>query len=309
MVDSTAISVSSGATISGTSDTDTVLISEAMASKNNLKVGSTFTAYDTTLTVAGIFKTSNRGAENTVVLSLAALQRLSNQTGVVTSAVATVDSLDNLSSATSAISSKLGSSADVTSAQTEADATVKPLNSVKTVTTFSLIGALVAGAVIILLVMVMIVRERKREIGVAKAIGGSNLRIATEFMVESVTLAILGAIIGLIIGVVGGQPVTKQLVTSSTSTTSTTQNAGPGMGGMSTSTTNMPPSGGPGAGGFGQGLRRNTAVRSFSDIKTEIGPGILMQGFGAALLIAVVGSGLAAIMISKVRPSTVMRTE
>jgi putative ABC transport system permease protein len=142
--------------------------------------------------------------------------------------------------------------------------------------------------------MIMVVRERKREIGVVKAIGGSNLRIIGEFMVESLTLAILGAVVGLIIGVVGGQPVTKMLVNNSTSsTTATTQ--GPGARGA--------------GGSFSGGLRRNAAVQGLSNIKAQIGWGILLDGFGAAVLISVIGSALAAGMISKVRPSTVMRAE
>lgn len=306
-VNGTTISLKSGTTIDGASDTNNVLISNTMASKNNLSVGSTFSAYNATLTVAGIFNTSTQGAEDTVVLSLPALQRLSGQSGTVTSATITVDSLDNLSSVTSAVKSNLGSNADVTSAQDEANNAVAPLNSVKTVSTFSLIGAMVAGAVIILLTMIMVVRERKKEIGVVKAIGGSNLRIVSEFMVESLTLAVLGAVVGLIIGVVGGQPVTKILVNNSTSSSTTVQTAQRpgGFGGPA------PDGGGTrrAFGSFGAGVRRNGAVRGIGNIKTEIGPSILLEGFGAAVLIAVVGSALAAGMISKVRPSTIMRAE
>lgn len=311
-VDGTAVTMNSGKNISGSADTNDALISSSMASKNNLSVGSTFTAYNTTLTVAGIFTTgssNNRGAENTVILALSTLQRLSGQNGVVTSAVATVDSLDNLSTTASAVSNTLGSSADVTSAQQEADNTVKPLNSVKTVSTFSLIGAVVAGAIIILLVIIMIVRERKREIGVVKAIGGSNLRIVAEFMIESLTLAILGAVVGLLIGVIGGQPVTKALVDSSTSSstdTATQRFGGPGLGGPGGMNSGGQRNFG---GGFGGGLRPNAAVQGLSDIKTQIGPEILLEGFGAAVLIAVIGSALAASLIAKVRPSTVMRAE
>lgn len=307
-IDGTSISVSKGKTISGSSDTNNALISSKMASKNNLSVGSTFTAYNATLTVAGIFNTSNQGSENTVVLSLTAMQRLSGQSGVVTSAVATVDSLDNLSTATSAVKTALGSSADVTSAQEEADNTIAPLNSVKSVATFSLVGAVVAGAVIILLTMVMIVRERKKEIGVVKAVGGSNLRIMAEFMAESLTLACLGAIVGLLIGVVGGQPVTKMLVNNSSSSSSTTATA-QGPGGGTVTITRGGGAGGPGAGGFAGGFRRNTAVQGLSNIKAQIGWGILLDGFGAAVLIAVLGSALSAGLIAKVRPSIVMRAD
>jgi putative ABC transport system permease protein len=311
---STALTIKSGATISDTSDANDALVSSAMATKNNLSIGSTFTAYNATLTVVGIFdtgSTTNRAADGTVIVSLSALQRLSGQSNVVTSAIATVDSLDNLASVTSAVSSKLDTSADVTSAQEQADSAVKPLNSVKTVSTFSLIGATVAGAIIILLTMIMIVRERKREIGVIKAIGGSNIRIMSEFMVESITLALAGAIVGLLIGFIGGQPVTKALVDNSTSTSSATTQGGPGLGGPGGTTTG---SGTTGiqttrrAGGFG-GFQNNQAIQGISDVKAQVGFGILGYGLLAAMLIAIVGSGLAAIMISKVRPSTIMRSE
>jgi putative ABC transport system permease protein len=308
---SSTTSLTSPITI-GTADANTALISETMASKNNLKVGDTFTAYDTALTVGGIFSTSTQGAQDTVVVSLPTMQRLSGQTSVVTNATATVDSLDNLSGTTAAIKSALGSSnADVTSAQDQADQAVEPLNSVKKVATFSLVGAITAGAVIILLTMIMVVRERKKEIGVVKAIGGSNLRIVSEFMVESLTLAVLGAVIGLLIGVVGGQPVTKQLVSSSTQNTASHQGPENRSFGLRDRAGGMSGSGDRPilAGGLRGGFRRNSAVQGLTNINAQIGWSILLEGFGAAVLIAVIGSALAAGMISKVRPSTVMRAE
>jgi len=306
-INGTTISLTSGSMIDGNGSSNDALISSQMASKNNLKVGSTFTAYNATITVSGIFSSSDQSTQGTVILPLATLGNLSGQAGSVTSAVATVNSLNNLTSATNAIKSSLGSSADVVSAEQQADDTVAPLNSVKTVATYSLIGAVAAGAVIILLVMIMVVRERKKEIGVVKAIGGSNLRIMGEFMVESLTLAILGAVIGLFIGVVGGQPVTKALVSNTTTSTSSQIQA---PGGAVVSIHRV---GGGGGGGFtsrfGNGFRRNGAVQSFDNIQTQIGWGTLLDGFGAAILIAIVGSALSAGLIAKVRPSTVMRAE
>ncbi|HSX43266.1 MAG TPA: FtsX-like permease family protein [Candidatus Saccharimonadales bacterium] len=302
-----AITLKSGKDFSGSADTNNALISSAMATKNNLKVGDTFTAYNAVLTVAGIFTDAgnNQRVNNTVILSLAALQRLSGQSGIVTNATVMVDSLDNLSSVTSAVKHTLGSGADVTSAQEQADNTIAPLNSVHTIATFSLIGAVVAGAIIILLVMVMIVRERKREIGVVKAIGGSNARIISEFMVESLTLTVLGAVIGLLIGIVGGQPVTKMLVSNSTSSSGNASLQGPG-GQVVSISGGKAPVGAPG-GGL-RSLRSNAASQSLNNIKTQVGPGILLDGFGAAVVIAVLGSALAAGMISRVRPSNIMRT-
>lgn len=296
-----SVNITSGKSINGSQDTNDTLISSSMASKNNLKTGSTFTAYGQTLTVAGIFKSDSQRDSDSVILTLPAEQRLSGQSGVITSAVANVDSLDNLTSVTNATKSALGSSADVVSSEEQADNTVKPLNSVKTISFFSLIGAAVAAATIILLTMVMVVRERKKEIGVAKAIGGTNSKIISEFMVEALTLTITAAVIGLIIGVFAGQPVTSALVDSSTNSTATQSRN------SRTAQENRGGPNGPG-GGLGRGLRDNRAVQGLNNIKAEIGWTILLDGFGAAVLIAAVGSTLAASMISKVRPAEILRS-
>jgi len=300
------LTLKSGKTISGTTDASVALVGTTLATKNSLIVGSTFTVYGETMTVAGIFDSGTTFGNNAVILSLPTLQRLSSQAGDLTSATVTVDSISNMDTVTSKVKSSLGDKADVTSSKDTAANAIAPLDSVKTVATFSLIGAVVAGAVIILLVMVMVVRERKREIGVVKAIGGSNIRIIGEFMVEALTLTVLGAVIGLLIGVVGGQPVTKMLVTNSTNSSTTSQEV-QGPGGRTFGAASR--AGGGFGGRLGGGIRRNAALQGINNIKTQIGWGILLDGFGAAVLIAVLGSALAAGMISKVRPSIVMRAD
>lgn len=284
-----SISVTSGSAIDGSKDTNNVLVSTALAQKNSLKVGSTFKAYDQTLTVAGIFESGTQGGNNTIVMSLSALQRLSDQEGAISSAIATVDSLDNLASTTAATKNTLGDDADVQSSQEQADNTVKPLQSIQSVSLYSLIGAVGAGAVIILLTMIMIVRERRREIGVIKAIGASNVKVMSQFMVEAITLTVLGAVIGILLGVVAGNPITKMLVDNSTS-------SGP----------TMRMGGGPGGavrGAFG-GFQN-----SVSNITASIGWDIILYGLAAAVIIAVIGSTIASFFIAKVRPAEVMRVE
>ncbi len=294
-VSGNAITISSGATIDGTKDTDNALISSAMASKNSLKVGSKFTAYGKSLTVAGIFTAagSNQGASNAVVLALPTVQRLSGQAGDVTSATAYVDSVSNMNAAQSAISSKLGSSADVTNSQTQAQNTIQPLQNIETVAYYSLFGSLVAGSVIIFLTMLMIVRERRREIGVLKAIGASNIKITTQFVSEALTLTVGGAVIGVLGGLWLSNPVLKLLVTSN-------------------STTTAAPGGGFGGGGGGRGFFRAVGGGARAGINTlhaVVGYDVLLYGLAAALLIAIIGSALPAFAIAKIRPAEVMRGE
>ncbi|NCC20614.1 ABC transporter permease, partial [Candidatus Saccharibacteria bacterium] len=157
-----SVTWTSGQAFDATADDNEAAIGKALAEKNSLSVGDSFTAYGQELTVVGIYDTGTEFANNGVFVSLSTLQRLSDQADSITSATATVDSIDNLSTVTTAITDTLGSdTVDVTNSQETVDSTVAPLESVRTIALYSLIGAVVAGSVIILLTMIMIVRERR----------------------------------------------------------------------------------------------------------------------------------------------------
>lgn len=278
----------SGSVFDASKDENVAVLGTSIATKNNLKVGSTFTAYGTTIKVVGIYDAGNTFANNGVFTSLAALQRLSSQTGSITSATAIVDSLDNLATTTTAVKTVLGTKADVTNSQDVADTAVKPLESVKTISAFSLIGAVVAGSIIILMTMMMIVRERRREIGVMKAIGSSNVGIMQQFVVEALTLTALALVVGLGIGVAAATPLTNSLVSTSSSSSQTSQR-GPG---------------GPGMRGFGA-----ASSQTIKNISASVGVSTLALGAIAALAIAIVGSAVPAFAISKIKPAEAMRNE
>ncbi len=280
-------SLKSGSVFNSNSTDNVALVGTSLASKNNLKVGSTFTAYSTTITVVGIFDAGNTFSNNQVIMPLATEQKISGQNGDITSATLTVDSITNVNSVTTAAQKALGSAADVTNAATQAQTVIAPLQNIQSISLYSLIGAVIAGAVIILLTMIMIVRERRREIGVLKAIGASNIKVMGQFMTEAITLTLLGAVIGIGLGVAAGNPITKLLVNNSSSSITT----GGGAGGFRR------------AGGFG-GIRN-----SFSTIHAAVGWSIILYGLAAAIIIALVGSGIASFFIAKVRPAEVMRVE
>jgi putative ABC transport system permease protein len=305
----TIVKFTSGQALDPSKDEDKAVVGTALATKNNLKVGSTFTAYTKTITVAGIYDAGSTFANGGVIMSLPALQRLSSQAGDVTSATATINSIDNIDTATTAIKSALGSTADVVNSQETAKQAIAPLESVKTISLYSLIGALIAGALIILLTMVMIVRERRREIGVMKAIGASNASTMFQFMAEAVTLTALGLIVGLIIGVAAANPITKVLVNNSSSST-TAQVTQPGQ---ASGRAGFAGGGAGRQGGFGgQRSLRNLGTSSLTnirDVKASIGLSVLGYGIAAALAIAIIGSAIPAYFISKIRPAEVMRAD
>lgn len=292
----TSSQLTSGAMIDGNSSSMVALVGKTLATKNNLSVGSTFTAYGQTITVKGIFSSGNTFQDSGIIMPLNTIQTLTSQPGAVSSVTATADSSDNVANVVSALKSSLGSAADITSQQEQAANSLAPLQGIASLALSGVVGAAIAGAVIILLSMIMVVRERRREIGVIKAIGGTNAKVITQFITEALTLTVIGGVIGLALGVAVSGPLTQSLVSSS-------QNSTPSKGGGGF----QRGVGGGLVGGF-QGARTQLA----SNIKTvsaTVTPQVFLEGIGLILLIAIIGSAVPAWSIARVRPAEVLRTE
>jgi putative ABC transport system permease protein len=285
--------LTSGAMIDGNSSDNIALVGKTLAEKNNLSVGSTFTAYGKTITVKGIYSTGNAFEDSGIVMPLATLQTLTTQPGAVTNVTATADSSENVASTVTALKTALGDKADITSQQEQAASSLQPLESIASLALAGVIGATIAGAVIILLSMIMIVRERRREIGVIKAIGGTNAKVITQFITEALTLTVIAGVIGLGLGVAVSGPMTQSLVSNSDSSNSQT----PSSTGGRTVRLEGPRS-------VGGQLNEN-----LKSVTSTLTPQVFAGSIGIVLLIAIIGSAVPAWAIARIRPAEVLRTE
>jgi putative ABC transport system permease protein len=142
-----------------------------------------------------------------------------------------------------------------------------------------MVVSFIVAAAVILLAVVLVVRQRVREIGILKAIGASNGRIALQFGMETVILSLAAAVLGTCLTFLMAQKVADLFSSGGT------QNFG-----------------GPGG-----------AMRVFNGtvagIHVAISPEIFIIAFGAAIALAVTASIIPVWYIARVKPAEVLRNE
>ncbi|NYD79031.1 ABC transporter permease [Arthrobacter cupressi] len=296
-VDSTgkALDITSGTGLGDYAAASTkALVGTTLAEKNSLKVGSSFTIAGKTFTVAGTFDAGTTFGNNAIYLTLAEAQALAGTPGELSSMVVTVNSMENVDSTKAALQTALGTDkADVTQGQRNLETAVSSLNSVKGISLVAYIAALATAGLIILLIMVMLVRERRREIGVLKAIGARNRTIGVQFVLEALVLVALGSVVGAAIASFASGGIASALISSNSSTAATAQGGPGGFGG-----------------GFGgQGGPFGGATQLLSSVTASASPGVIAAGIAAVFAVAVVGSLVPALLTARIRPIEVLRGE
>lgn len=288
--------ITSGEKINAESEDYIAMLGTDLALKNNISVGGIFKAYDQEIKVVGIYDAGNKFSNSGLVMPIKTVQKLSGQSDQINSMVVKIDSMDNISEVENQVKQKIGDNADIVSSQDTSSQAIKPLENIKTISLYSLIGSLVAGAMIIFLTMIMIVRERRREIGVLKAIGSSNLKIVSQFAVESLTLTLLSSVIGVFLGFVFSNPVLKLLVANSETATDNPEKVGQFERGGQVIVSR-----------FNGGVSNIQNI--IKDIHAVVGIEMVLYGLFAAIIIAILGSAIPSFLIAKIRPAEVMRSE
>ena len=228
------------------------VISEELAMYNELAVGDTVIITNPsletesyTLTISGIYTSSENndfsmsmfGASqdpaNRIYMSAAALQTVLDASKENSTTITNDYGRESESKITGTLSATysfadtesyyafetevrtLGLSEDYTVSSSDVSAyenSLAPLDTLSTMAGWFLIVILIIGGVILVVLNIFNVRERKYEVGVLTAMGMKKWKVAAQFMCEILVITMIAVILGAGIGAVSSVPVTNALL-------------------------------------------------------------------------------------------------
>jgi putative ABC transport system permease protein len=156
---------------------------------------------------------------------------------------------------------------------------------------YRILGA--PAAVVVLASVILVIRQRIREIGIMKAIGASNGQIGFQFGLETTVITVVATVFGIVLSLLFGQQIAN-LFTSNNGPTRTVTSAG-GFGGRGTAV-------------FGSGGGRIFAG-SIGGIHVAVSPEVVIIAFASAIILAIAASVIPVWYIARVRPAEVLRNE
>ena len=212
---------------------DTCVISEELATLNKLEVGSTITIVDPKdtsktykLEVTGIYKENTDSSNdmsnmftnsaNRIITNISVVKKIlegnSNLEATITPTFIVKDS-DSVEKFASEVKEKgLSSYYQVTSNLDDIENATESIKNVRVFATTFLIITLAIGGVVLIVINMINIRERKYEIGVLRTIGMKKSKVSLQFMFELLVVCVFGLLIGAGIGSFTSIPVANSLL-------------------------------------------------------------------------------------------------
>lgn len=198
------------------------------------------------------------------------------------------------------------SSADVT----QFEQSLAPLENLGTIALYFLLVVLAIGAVVLVVINVFNIRDRKYEVGVLTAIGMRKSKVALQFLTETLTVTLAAVIIGTAAGAVISVPVTNALLASQISAQEESGQRRQDAFGRQPE--GMEPPGGmfggmeaiaqPGGfSGFGQG-----AANYISQVSSATDLAVLLELLAIGLGLALIASAVSVIFIMRYEPLKIL---
>lgn len=306
------------------------LISDELASFNNLSVGSTIVVTNPnvetetyTLNIVGIYNNSQssvttssnmRGFStstdpaNQIYLSVNAVNAITTtSSSIATTGTETTTAIPSQASGTYVFATiadynafegearALGlsdsyaiSSSDVTSYEQG----LVPLENLSTMAGYFLIVVLGIGSLVLVVLNIFNIRERKYEVGVLTAIGMKKWKVATQFITEILAITLIAVTLGGAVGAASSVPVTNSLLASQVEETKED---------MEESVSSMET----GKGGFSNSITRNS-INYVSEVSSAVNITVLFQLLGVFILLALIAGCVSVIFIMRYEPLKIL---
>jgi ABC-type antimicrobial peptide transport system permease subunit len=204
-----AINVTNGRILGPTDENSTAaIVSQPYASANSLVVGSSLNVDGHEFHIVGVFSSTCY----TMVLPYPAG---ASALGVTDASLVYVyvNQYQNVNSVVSSIQSQLGSSFTVqVLANADRNTLQSSISSILFGSQFGQYATLASGAAVMVVVMMLVMSRRTKEIGILKTLGYSNGRILGQILSESLIIALLGLPLALLVSLIAGPSIAQSLL-------------------------------------------------------------------------------------------------
>ena len=229
--------ITSGEMFDPNDNSNNCVISEDLADQNEISVGSTITlvnpsnedeTYD--FTVVGIYSDNSENAEftmfsnaaNQILVSYNSLNNIVEKANlseamirVQTDARFKLVSADVVDDFTKELSEKgMSKYYTVSTNLSTLENNLKPIENLSTFATTFLIIVLLIGGVILVVINMINIRERKYEIGVLRSIGMKKHMVLLQFVIETFIVTLSAIVVGTLIGATLTVPVANKMLES-----------------------------------------------------------------------------------------------
>lgn len=301
-------------------DGNYVFINEELASYNKLKLGDTIKLKDDDnkmyeFKIIGIYKENESNSEgprdmfansvNTIITnadSLVAIAKSNSNIKGMIKPTFIIDDYKNADKIKDEFYKKgLDSNYTVQTNEDIANAGVSSIQNVKSFATTFLIITLLIGGIVLFVINMINIRERKYEIGVLRTVGISKTKLTMQFVFELLMVGVLALIIGAGIGATMSKSVSNSLLSNEINNTEVSNEkmrnnfGGPGGGDFDKSSSK----------GFGR--HGVPSVQAYDSINAVVDIGVLFELLGIGLTLILVSSLSAMISIQRFSPLTILK--
>ncbi len=313
--------ISSGEVSSNFNDSSCV-INEELATLNEIEIGDTITIVSTNddltyeLTVTGIYTDNSNDSNNmkdmfsnsanTIITNINILEKMVSDDGDATPTITPtfiLKSKDDIEGFTNEVSSKgLNENYQVTTNLSEIESETQSISNLSSYATTFLIITLIIGAIVLFIINMINIRERKYEIGVLRTIGMKKSGVSLQFTFELLIVTIIGLLLGATIGATSSVSIAnKMLANEIASSEETKANINKNFGGMNelekiNNDENISTK-----------ISGITKISEVENINAVVNLKVLLELLGIGLLLTLFSSLASIISIAKFSPLTILK--